>query len=174
YDRCARSGMQRSLAEVRLPLRIGSNLVAYALKLPATNVLEVLPLRPVCRSLVEIDWNLVAAPNLLADLPRNGDAILEPHALNRNERDYVGGAKSGMRSLMLIQIDQLGCFSHATDRSFGDGFAIANQSDHAAIVIGIHLSIEQIDAVDLHRLDNRINFLCIAPFRKIRDTLDQR
>jgi hypothetical protein len=41
-------------------------------------------------------------------------------------------------------------------------------------VVGIHLAIEQPDAVDLHGVDDGVDDLFAAAFRKIRDTFNKR
>ena len=78
-----------------------------------------------------------------------------------------------MRSLMLSQVDQLRRFTHASNRRFLNRLALSHQRDHAAVVVGIHLAIEQIDAVYFHGVNDRIHFRFIAAFRKIRNTLNK-
>src|SRR5437870_8032724 len=139
--------MHSEVAEVRLPCRNCGDLGTNALKLAATDTLQILSLRD-CRSrLVQINRNLMALPNLFANMPRHGHAIFDRHPLNRNERHHVRRAHPRMRSLMHVQINQLRRFANATDGGLLDWLTLADQRDDATIVVGIHLAIEQIDAV---------------------------
>ena len=167
HDGRARRRMHPRLAEVRLARRIGRNLRANSFKLPAPDVFQILPLRRSRRRLVQINRNLKSLPDLLAHMTRHGDAILDGHAINRNERHHVGRAHARMRALMLGQINQLRGLAHAANRRFLDRLPLADQRDHAAVVVGIHLAIEQIDAVDLHRLDDGVHFCLSRPSEKL-------
>jgi len=40
-------------------------------------------------------------------------------------------------------------------------------------VVGIHLPVEEVNAGDLHRFNNGIDFGWVAAFRKIGDTFDE-
>src|SRR5438552_1914549 len=173
YHRRARRRMHSRIAEVRLPCRICGDLGTNALKLAATDTLQILSLRDCRGRLVQINRNLVALPNLLANMPRHGHAIFDRHPLNRNERYHVRRAHPRMRSLMHVQINQLRRFANATDGGLLDWLTLADQRDDATIVVGIHLAIEQIDAVYLHGVNDRINLRFVAPLGKIWDTLHQ-
>src|SRR6476660_6021180 len=165
--------MKPGFAKIRLARGIGSDLIANAFELSATNVLEVLTFRRSGRGLVEINRNLVALPDLLPDMARHGDAVFNADALNWNKRHNVGCPEPGMRALMLIQIDELCGFPNPTDRRFLDWFALSDERDHAAVVVGVHLAVEKIDAVEFHGLDNGVNFGFVPAFREIRDTFNQ-
>ena len=75
---------------------------------------------------------------------------------------------------MLRQVDQLSGPSHAANGCFRNGFSLSGQRDDAAVVVRIHLPVEDINARERHRFDNGVNFGAVAPFGKVRDTLDQR
>ncbi len=79
-----------------------------------------------------------------------------------------------MRALVPGEIDQLGSFADSTDRGFLNGLALANQGDDAAIVIGVHLAVEQVDAGDLHRVDDGIHARFVAALGKVRNAFHQR
>ena len=75
---------------------------------------------------------------------------------------------------MLRQIDQFCGFAHAANCRFLHRFAFSGQCDDAAVMVGVHLAIEQIYAIEFHGLDDAIDFGLIPSFRKIRDALHQR
>src|SRR6185312_9006053 len=74
------------------------------------------------------------------------DTIFNANAFNGNKGNHVRCANAGMCSLMRRQIDQFRSFAHAANGCLSHSFPIPNQSDHAAVVIGIHLPIEQKNA----------------------------
>ena len=61
----------------------------------------------------------------------------------------------------------------AANGRFLNGIALANQGDHAAIVVGIHLAIEKKDAGDLHGFDNGVDLGRVPAFGKIGNTFNQ-
>src|SRR5262249_45259235 len=144
-----------------------------ALKLSAANVLQILALRRSRGSLVEIDGNPMPLPNLLADVTSHGNAVFNAHTFDWNERNNISCAEARMRSLMSIQVNQLSCLASAPNRGFLNGVAFADESDHTTVVVGIHLAVEKVHAVELHGLNDGINFGFIPPFREIRDALHQ-
>jgi hypothetical protein len=79
-----------------------------------------------------------------------------------------------VRTLVLGKIDQLGSLPHSANGGFLNRLALAGQRDHAAVVVGIHFAIEQINAGNLHGLDNGVNFGRIAALGKIRNAFDKR
>ena len=81
--------------------------------------------------------------------------------------NHVGRAHARMRALMPGQVDQLRRLAHAANGRFLNGFALADQRDHAAVVVGIHLAVEQIDAGHLHGFDDGIDLGRVAAFGKI-------
>ena len=102
---------------------------------------------------------------------RHLNAIFYGYAFDWNERDDVGSAHAGMRALMLRKIDYLSGLADTAQYGFHDGLAVTDQRDDAAVVIGIHLAIEQKDTVHLHGLDNRVYLGFVAAFGKIGNTL---
>jgi len=68
---------------------------------------------------------------------------------------------------MLGEIDQLGGLAYAANGGFLDGVTLADQSDDAAVVVGIHLAVEEIDSGDFHGFDNGIDFGRVAAFGKL-------
>ena len=78
-----------------------------------------------------------------------------------------------MRTLMVGQVNQLSGFPHAPDNGFLKGFAFADQGNYATIVVRIHLPVEQINARNLHGINNGINFALVTAFRKVGNTFNQ-
>ena len=89
-------------------------------------------------------------------MARHRHAIFQGHAVDGDERNHVGRAHPRVRALVLGQIDQLRSLANAANRRFLNGLSLPHQSDHTTVVIGIHLPVKQIDARNLHRLDNGI------------------
>ena len=79
-----------------------------------------------------------------------------------------------MRSLVFGEIDKFGGFADPTNRGFLNGLAFADQGDHAAVVVGIHLAIKQVDAGNFHGVDDGVNFGLVAAFGKIGNAFDER
>ena len=126
-----------------------------------------------CGGLVEIHRNLIALPDLGADVARHGDTILDARALDRNEGNHVGRTHARMRALVSVQIDQLGGLAHATNRRFLNRLALPHQRDHAAVMVGVHLAIEQVHAVHPHGRNNGVHLGFIAALGEIGYTFNQ-
>src|SRR5579863_3696583 len=94
----------------------------------------------------------------------HGYAIFQRDAVNGNKRDNVSCAHTGMRTLMSGQINQLTGLPHATNSSFLNGLAFADQRDDTAVVVAVHFAIEEIDAIYFHSGDNGIYFGLITTF----------
>src|SRR4051794_17827139 len=169
----SRGLVQPTFAEVWLSGWDGNDLLANDFELSSTNILEILPLRRSCGCFVEVNRNLKTLPDLLANVPRHGDTVFNADTFDRDEWDDVGGAKTGMCAFVCIQIDQLRGPANAANRRFLNRLALANQRDHAAVVISIHFAIKKENAVDFHRSDDRVNFRFVASFRKIRNAFDE-
>src|SRR5579864_471257 len=110
-----------------MTLRVRAHLGAHPFKLPPANVLEVLALGPGGGGFVEVYRNLVALPDLGADMARDRDAVLKRHSLDGNERNHIGGADARMGSLMLVEVDQLRGLARAANRRLGDGIPVSDQ-----------------------------------------------
>ena len=165
--------MHARLSEVWPARRIGRNLRPDPLELSPPNVLQTLPLGRGGGRLVQINRNLKPLPNLRAHVASHGHAVFNRHAINRNERHYVGRAHPRVRPLMLGQVNQLRGLPDPANRGFLNGVALAHQRNDAAVVIGVHLPIQQKNARDLHRLDNRVDFRLVPAFGKIRNAFNQ-
>ena len=133
-DRCTRGGMHARLAEVRTAGGVGRDLGADAFKLAAANVLQALTLGSSRGGLVQINRNLVALPNLFANMVRHGDAVLHGDAVDGDEWDDVGGPHARMRARVYIQVDQLGGLSHPANGGFLNGLALTHQGEDRSSV----------------------------------------
>ncbi len=78
-----------------------------------------------------------------------------------------------MRARVLRQVDELGSFPDATNHSFFHPHGIADQGDDTAIVVGVHLAVEKVDAVHLHSFENGVDFSFVAAFGKVRNAFDE-
>ena len=79
-----------------------------------------------------------------------------------------------MSALMLGEIDQLRRLAYTADGRLLNSLALADQRDDAAVMIGVHLAVEQVNTADLHSLDNGVNACFVAALRKIRNAFHQR
>ena len=116
---------------------------------------------------------MVALPDFLANPASDGDTIFQSDALDRNERDDIGRTQPRVRAGMFRQINEFGGLTHAANGRLGDVDRIAHQRDDAAVMVGIHLTIKEIDAIHLHGFQNCVNFGFVAAFRKVRNTFDE-
>ena len=166
--------MHTHFSEVGAAGGVGRDLVADAFELSAADVLEVGALRRSGRGFVKIHGNLKALPDLLTHVAGHCHTIFDGDAINRNERDDIGCTHARVRPLVLRQVDEFSGFANAANGGFLDGLAFADQRDHATVVIGVHLAIEQVNAVDLHGFGNGVNLRLVAAFRKIGNAFHQR
>jgi len=78
-----------------------------------------------------------------------------------------------MRAGVLREVDQLGRFADAANGGFLNSLAFADEGDDAAVVVGVHLAVEEVDAGDLHCCNDGVDFGGVAAFRKIGNTFDK-
>ncbi len=107
-------------------------------------------------------------------MARHRYAIFNGDAVDRDEWHHIGGAHAGMRALVDVEVDEFGSLANAADGGFLNGFALADQRDDRAVVVGVTFAIEQIDAGDFHGVDDGVNFRFVAAFGKIWDAFYQR
>ncbi len=84
--------MHARFADIGTARGIRGNLGPDAFKLAAADVFEPLPFRSSGSRLVEVDGNLIALPDLSADVVRHGHAVFNGDAVDGDEGDYVGGS----------------------------------------------------------------------------------
>ena len=61
-------------------------------------------------------------------------ALLERNTRDRDERTYVRGTHTGMRSLMITHIDNLGSFLDALESRFQHGFGFSDEGTTVRLV----------------------------------------
>ena len=166
--------MHAQFSKVRAARGIGGNLVANPLELPAPDVFQIRALGRGRRGFVQVHGDLEALPDLLAYMTRHSDAVFDRDAVDRDERHNVGSTHARMGALVLGQIDEFGGFADPANGRFLDGLTLADKRDHAAVVVGVHLSIQEIDAVDFHGVDDGVDFGLVAAFGEIRNAFHQR
>src|SRR5437899_545720 len=99
-------------------------------------------------------------------------AIFQRDTFDGNERDHIGSAHAWMRPLVLGEIDQLGGFADTAYRSFRNGIAVADESDDATVVVGVHFTVKEKDTLDLHGFYDGIDNGLVSAFRKIGNTFN--
>ena len=174
HHRGACRGMHAGLAKVRTARGVGRDLGADAFELAAADILQPLSFRSPRCGFVEIHGNLEALPYLFANVVRHGHAIFDSDAVDGDERNYIGCPHAGMRAGMSVQVDEFRGLTDAADGGFLNRFALADQSNHAAIVVGVHLAVQQVDAGHFHGVEDGVNFGLIAAFGEIGNTFDER
>ena len=153
---------------------VAFHLFTQALELAAAYVLEIYTVGTRGRRFVEKHRDAVALPKLVAHVPREGDAIFDGHPFDGNKRQHVRCAHARMRSRVLGHVDQLDRLARAQDRRFRDGIGSARQRDDAAIVVGVQLAVEHVDASHCaHRRHQRVHLRCVTPLGKVGHAFNQ-
>ena len=76
---------------------------------------------------------------------------------------------------MFGQVDQLGGLAHAAQGGLANGIPGADDGNDAAVVVGVHLPVEQGDARNREQgIDEGLHLGGVAPFAEVGDTLNQR
>src|SRR5262249_16738927 len=117
------------VSEVWLTHRTTTYLVPYSFKLSAPDIFQILSLGQVLPRSIQITWDLVPLPDLLANVSRHGDPVFNGYALDRDERHHIRRSHSWMGPLMLGKVDQLGSLADATNSSFLDWFTFSDKGD---------------------------------------------
>jgi hypothetical protein len=86
----------------------------------------------------------------------------------------VGGAEARMHTPMHGEIDQLGSLADAAENGFHQGFRASGQGDDRAIVVGVRLAVEQVDAVHPHGLGDGVNLRPVAALGEVWNRFNQR
>ena len=64
--------------------------------------------------------------------------------------------------------------AHPANGCFLNGFALADNRNDAAVVVGVHFAIQQVNAGHFHGVDDGVNFGLVAAFGEVGDAFDQR
>ena len=166
----ARSGLPGFLDALAAPTATPGGGSAAA----AADVLQVDAVGPPGGRFVEVHRHAQLVPDLIGDALGEAHALLERDALDGDERHHIGRSDARVRALMLGEVDQFDRLFDAADGCVGHCRRRSDERQNAAIVIGVRFAVEEYDIG--HRQDglhDRIHFGGIAPFGKIRDTLDK-
>ena len=71
------------------------------------------------------------------------------------------------------KIDQLGGFADAAQNGFDQRIPASGQGDDGAIVIGVHVAVELVDAVEAHGFGNGVDRRAVAALGEIGDGFNQ-
>ena len=165
--------MHARFAKIGLARGVGRYFGTDPFELTAANILKVLAFGRGCGGFVKIDRDVEAFRDLGSDVARHGNAVFNSHPIDRNKWHDIGCSHARVRTLMLGQIDQLRGLPYPANGGFLNGFTLADQGDDRAVMVRIHLAVEEIDAWDLHGFDNGIDFGRVAAFREIRNAFDK-
>src|SRR5271155_3222644 len=154
--------MDAGFAEIGLARWVGRNVGTDTFELTAANILQVLAFGRGRSRFIKINWDLEAFRDLSSDPARHGYAVFDGDAVNRDKGYDIGCTHARVRALMFGEIDQLGGFAYSSNGGFLDGVALAYQGDDAAVVVGIHLAVEEKNAGNLHGFDDGVNFSGVA------------
>ena len=147
-NRDSRCRVQFRFPHIGLPVMIVLHLFAQSFKLPSPDIFEINPVGPLCRRFIEKYGNSVTCPNFVPGAVCQGDTILDRDAFNWYERNDVRSPYARVRSGVLRQVDQFHRLAHAAQRGIGHCIRLARQRDHAAVVVGVHLAIENVNTRD--------------------------
>ena len=173
HHRRAGSRVEGVFAEVGPPIGIRLYLLAHAFELPLADVLKISPLRPARRGLVKKGRDLKAPPGSFRHLLGDAHAIVKRHAEDRDKGDDVGRSQPRVRALLMIQINQVSSLANAAQGGLADGLARPGQGDDRAVVVGVHLLVEQVNLRHgEHGLDNRLHFGFVPAFAEVWNAFD--
>ena len=166
--------MDFRLPDIRLPLEVPLQLFAQPFELPAAHIFQVHAIRPRGRRFIKKHWYAVAFPNFVPDAPRQRHAIVQRHALNGDKWQHIRRAHSRMRAGVLGEVDQLHGFACALKCSLSHRIRFSRQRHHAAVVVCVHLPVQNIDTRHTaHRRNKGFHFCGVASFGEIRDAFNQ-
>ena len=157
-------------SEIRLPLRVRTDLLFQGFILAPADVFQVSPLRGRGSLLVEVDRNVQFLSHPPAQAPGDLDAVLHRHLADRHERHHVSRPEAWVLALVLIQVDQ---FSRRGDPLIGSllhRLRLSDEGQHCAVVIGVRVLVQHDHP--RHPLDGSLDLLDhlrAARFGKIRD-----
>ncbi len=78
-----------------------------------------------------------------------------------------------MRAFVPGEVDEVGGFADAEDGGCLNRVALADEGDDSAVVVGVHLVVEEVDAGNLHGLDDGVDFGRVAAFREVWNVFDE-
>ena len=165
---------QSTRAEVGCALRIGGDFRFQALVLTAPDVCQVAVGLLRRRVFVQVHGNVQFVPDALAQSPRNANAVLLGCAADGDEWDYVRRAHARVPAPMRLEVDEFRGFGAAAKGGFLDGRRIADECDDRAVVVRVHLLVQQCHTVDGRDGSNDLlDHVFVSSFAEIRHALDE-
>ena len=135
--------MNLPLTEVGGPLLL-EQLLGHALKLALAAGGQVAALGAGGGVLIQEGGDLQLVPNALAQPLGQLHALLHGHILGLgDEGDHVGGAHALVLALVLGHVDDLGGLLGELEGDLLNGVDIADEGEHAAVVVAVGLGVEQ-------------------------------
>ena len=170
-DQGAEGGHVARRAEVRRPLGI-LELLLEALVLPLADHRQVAPLRAAGGVLVQVDGNAQLLAHALAQAPRQLRAVLQGHALHRDEGTHIAGAHAGVRPGVAAHVDHLGGLLHRPEGRLHHAVRIAHEGHHRAVRVRARIHVQQLHPGHrLHGVRDDLDLGHIPAFGKVGHAL---
>ena len=139
----AGGGVNLPLAEVGSPVGL-EQLLRHTLELALAAGGQVAALGPGGGVLIQEGGYLQLVPDALAQAAGQLHALLHGHVLGLgDEGDHVGGAHALVLALVLGHVDDLGGLLSELKGDLLDGVDIADEGEHAAVVVAVGLGVEE-------------------------------
>ncbi len=134
---------------------------------------QVLALGLECGGLVAISRDRQLVGDALGQVARQGGALLQCNAGNRNQRQNVGGAHTRVGTLMVPHIDRFGRLSDALESGLDDRLGRSDERDDRAVGRLAGIDVQHLDATrTFDGRDDPPDRLLIAPLAEIGDALN--
>jgi hypothetical protein len=160
--------------EVRRAVRVRGHLLTQRFVLATSDVGEAASFRPQGGVAIEVDREVEASRDLLAEAARQVDALSDGGGPERHEGDDVHCADAWVRASVALHVDQLERAADAGSRRADHRLGTARERHDAAVVGLVSRVVEQRDAFDLadgpHDL---VDHLGAATLAEVRYALDQ-
>src|SRR5262249_21073497 len=109
-----------------------------------------------------------------AERARELRAVVEGEVLDRDERNHVGRAHARVLAAVVVEVDEPGRALDDPEGRFDHGLWLAGAAQHPAVVVGVHLAVEERRARHgRDRLDQLVDDLAPATFGEVGNALDQ-
>ena len=169
-DPAARMDLGRT--KVRGPLGL-ADLPGEPLEFPLADLRQVPPQFGGGGFFVEVDRQLEAGSDLLADAARESDAVLHCRPAHRNERNHVHRSHPRVLPFMGAQIDEGEGTVEQGHRRVEQSLLGAGQGQDGPVVVAVGGEVEDTDAwPGTDRADDLFDHLLPASFAEIRNRFD--
>src|ERR1700691_3671324 len=171
-DGGAGGGMQFGVAEIGEAIGIGAHLVAQAFELAAADVFQIDAVGAAGGGFIEIHGHLQAFPQTHAEFVRQAHAIFERDTFHWHERHHIDGADAGVDAFVCTEVDEADGSLDSAVGGFDYGCGWTGEGDDGAVVIGVHLAVQDGDAAHgSDGFDDGVYFGRVATFGEVGDTL---